>query len=102
MSLARKWTAIGSQKINNSFTRTALGAAIGLALSAHAFAGFPTLYGKLQLTAGQYDFEKLNFAQKTPATPTTPATYYHVGATDVTTELDSFTVESAGSRLGVQ
>src|SRR6187551_2741003 len=98
MSLARKWTAIGSQKINNSFTRTALGAAIGLALSAHAFAGFPTLYGKLQLTAGQYDFEKLAFPLAVP-----PATgYQNVGAPDVTTELDSFTVESAGSRLGVQ
>lgn len=98
MSLARKWSTIGSQKNNNSFTRTALGAAIGLALSAHAFAGFPTLYGKLQLTAGQYDFEKLAF----PLTAPGATTYQHVGAPDVATELDSFTVESAGSRLGVQ
>src|SRR5688572_26439948 len=98
MSLARKWSVNGSHNINNSFTRTALGAAVGLVLSANAFAGFPTLYGKLQLTAGQYDFEKLDF----PLTAPGATTYRHTGATDVTTELDSFTVESIGSRLGVQ
>lgn len=95
MSLAH---TLSAQKINNSFTRTALGAAIGLVLSANAFAGFPTLYGKLQLTAGQYDFEKLEF----PLTAPGATTYRNVGATGVTTELDSFTVESIGSRLGVQ
>jgi len=98
MSLTHTLSATGAQKINNSFTRTALGAAIGLVLSANAFAGFPTLYGKLQITAGQYDFEKLAFPTTTP----TATTYQNVGATGVTTELDSFTVESIGSRLGVQ
>lgn len=85
MSLTRTWSAI-------NFKRNTLGAAIGLVLSANALAGFPTLYGKIQVTAGQYDFEKIDFQ------PTTS----HTGATDITTELDSFTVESIGSRLGVQ
>ncbi len=98
MSLARTESVAGSHNIKNSFTRSALGAAIGLVLSANAFAGFPTLYGKLQLTAGQYDFEKLDF----PLTAPGATTYRNTGATDVTTELDSFTVESIGSRLGVQ
>jgi predicted porin len=78
--------------------RKALFTALALALSANAFAGFPTLYGKVQVTAGQYDFEKINFAPTAPGA----TTYTHIGATDISTELDSFTVESIGSRLGVQ
>ena len=98
MSLTHKWSVTGSPVFSQSFQRNALGAAIGLVLSANAFAGFPTLYGKLQVTAGQYDFEKIDFAPTAPGA----ATYVHTGATSVTTELDSFTVESIGSRLGVQ
>ncbi len=82
------------------FPRKTLFTALGLALSVNAFAGFPTLYGKVQVTAGQYDFEKLDFAQVTPAT--NPVSYRNLGATNTTTELDAFTVESIGSRLGVQ
>lgn len=74
------------------FPRKTLFTALGLALSVNAFAGFPTLYGKVQITAGQYDFEKLDF---NPVTATT-------GAANTTAELDNFTVESIGSRLGVQ
>lgn len=98
MSFAHTGSVTGSQHSKKSFTRTALGATIGLVLSTNALAGFPTLYGKLQLTAGQYDFEKIDFAP----TAAGATTYRHIGATDVTTELDSFTVESIGSRLGVQ
>lgn len=82
------------------FPRKTLFTALGLALSVNAFAGFPTLYGKVQITAGQYDFEKLDFAQTVPAT--NPVSYRNIGATNTTTELDAFTVESIGSRLGVQ
>lgn len=80
------------------FPRKTLFTALGLALSVNAFAGFPTLYGKVQVTAGQYDFEKIDFAP----TAAGATTYRNVGATNVATELDSFTVESIGSRLGVQ
>ncbi|PUA29555.1 MAG: hypothetical protein B0W54_02940 [Cellvibrio sp. 79] len=74
------------------FPRKTLFTALGLALSVNAFAGFPTLYGKVQITAGQYDFEKLDFSTPTALT----------GATNTTPELDNFNVESIGSRLGVQ
>ncbi len=70
---------------------------IGLSAQ-QAFAGFPTLYGKVFLTANSYDFEKNNFALTAPGA----TTYRHTGATSVATELDSVAVESTGSRLGVQ
>ncbi|HEY6528792.1 MAG TPA: porin [Cellvibrionaceae bacterium] len=69
----------------------------GLA-SQQASAGFPTLYGKIFVTANSYDLEKNNFALTAPAA----TTYKHDGATGVATELDSVAVESSGSRLGVQ
>lgn len=80
------------------FPRKTLFTALGLALSVNAFAGFPTLYGKVQVTAGQYDFEKIDFALTAPGA----TTYRNIGATNTATELDAFTVESIGSRLGVQ
>jgi predicted porin len=69
----------------------------GLA-SQQASAGFPTLYGKIFVTANSYDLEKNNF----PLTAAGATTYKHTGAAGVSTELDSFAVESSGSRLGVQ
>ncbi|HNG60535.1 MAG TPA: porin, partial [Cellvibrionaceae bacterium] len=66
--------------------------------SQQAAAGFPTLYGKILLTANSYDLEKNNFA----LTAAGATTYKHTGATGVATELDSVAVESTGSRLGVQ
>jgi predicted porin len=98
MSFQKPWSVVRSLVAKNTFQRNALTVAVGIALSTNAFAGFPTLYGKVLLTANQYDLEKLDFA------PTTPGgtTYKHVGATDVTTELDTFALESTGSRLGVQ
>lgn len=105
MSFKNAWSVVRSQvsssaAVKSIGARNALAVAVGIALSANAFAGFPTLYGKIHLTANQYDLEKLDFAQVTP--PTNPATYRHVGATGVTTELDTFALESTGSRLGVQ
>ncbi|MFO1389429.1 porin [Cellvibrio sp.] len=88
----------------NSVARTAkfalklLPFALGALVSSHASAGFPTLYGKVFLTANVYDFEKNNFA----LTAANATTYKHVGATGVSTELDSTAVESTGSRIGIQ
>src|SRR6187402_161007 len=100
MSFQKPWSVVRSLVVKRTFQRSALTVAVGIALSSNAFAGFPTLYGKIHLTANQYDLEKIDFAQVTP--PTTPVTYRHVGATDVTTELDTFALESTGSRLGIQ
>lgn len=83
-----------SKKYIHSF----LPLAASLLVSSHASAGFPTLYGKIFLTANVYDLEKNNFA------PTAPnaTTYKHLGATDVITELESTAIESTGSRIGIQ
>lgn len=72
--------------------------AIGAFLSSHASAGFPSLYGKILLTANVYDLEKNNFALTAPSA----TTYKHQGATGVSTELDSTAIESTGSRIGIQ
>ena len=98
MSFQKPWSVVRSIVAKKSFQRNALTAAVGIALSANAFAGFPTLYGKIHLTANQYDLEKLDFAP----TAAGATTYQHVGATGVTTELDAFALESTGSRLGIQ
>lgn len=88
----------GAVKHSGRFTLKLISLSV-LALSAQqAAAGFPTLYGKVFLTANSYDLEKNNFALTAPAA----TTYKHTGATGVATELDSVAVESTGSRLGVQ
>ena len=81
------------------FTLKLLPLAVGALISATASAGFPTLYGKVFLTANAYDFEKNDFAAVTPAT--TPATYRNSGATGVVSELDSTAIDSTGSRFGI-
>ncbi|MDO8345185.1 MAG: porin [Cellvibrio sp.] len=98
MSFQKPWSVVRSLVSKKAFQRNTLTVAVGMALSANAFAGFPTLYGKIHLTANQYDLEKLDFAPTAPGA----TTYRHVGATGVTTELDTFVLESTGSRLGVQ
>ena len=98
MSFQQSWSVARSLVSTTSFKRNALTAAVGIALSANAFAGFPTLYGKFYLTAGQYDLEKNDFSLTAPGA----TTYRHRGATGTTTELDTFVLESTGSRLGVQ
>ena len=81
-----------------TFRRNGIAILIAAAISAPAFAGFPTLYGKIHLTANQYDLEKNDFALTAP----NATTYRHIGATQVTGELDTFAIDSTGSRLGIQ
>ena len=104
MSFQKTWSVARSFVRKNHFIsrkefhRNALTTAIGVALSANAFAGFPTLYGKIHLSANQYDLEKLAFLPVTQG----GTVFRHDGATDVETELDTFALESTGSRLGIQ
>jgi predicted porin len=88
-----------SLKRSATFTLKLLPLGLAAALtSAPASAGFPTLYGKVYLTASQYDLEKNNFALTAPGA----TTYKHIGATGTTAELDASAVESTGSRIGIQ
>lgn len=95
MSFHYTWSVIGSQARVLNFKRNTLAAIAGAIFSANAVAGFPTLYGKIHLTTNQYDLEKIDFAP-------TATGFSHTGATGITTELDTFALESTGSRLGVQ
>ena len=89
----------GSIKRSARFAVKLLPVALTAALiSAPASAGFPTLYGKVYLTASQYDLEKNNFALTAPGA----TTYKHIGATGIVSELDASAVESTGSRIGIQ
>jgi predicted porin len=89
----------GSAKRSVKFALKLLPIALTAALiSAPASAGFPTLYGKIYLTASQYDLEKNDFALTAPGA----TTYKHIGATGTTSELDTSAVESTGSRIGIQ
>ena len=89
----------GSVKRSAKFALKLLPVALTAAfISTPASAGFPTLYGKVYLTASQYDLEKNNFALTAP----TATTYKHIGATGTTAELDTSAVESTGSRIGIQ
>ncbi len=103
MSFQYLWSALRSQTATNITTKTSptfvkrntLALVIGAAISSNALAGFPTLYGKVFLTANQYDLEKINFAPSGTG-------FSHIGGTSVTTELDTSAIESTGSRLGIQ
>lgn len=86
------------QVFTKKFLSLALVAAASALITTTASAGFPTLYGKVYLTASQYDLEKNNFVLTAP----TATTYKHIGATGTTTELDASAVESTGSRIGIQ
>lgn len=88
----------GSANRSVKFAAKLLPLAIGALISTTASAGFPTLYGKVYLTASQYDLEKNNFGLTAPAA----TTYKHIGATGVTQELDTSAIESTGSRFGIQ
>ena len=57
MSFQTPWSVVRSLIAKKVFQRNALTVAVGIALSANAFAGFPTLYGKIHLTANQYDLD---------------------------------------------
>lgn len=74
--------------------------ATALLISLPSQAGFPTLYGKINISAQKYDFEKLNFAPITPAT--NPVSYQQSGATSIADELNNTSVESNASRFGIR
>jgi predicted porin len=95
MSFKNNGSANRSVKFALKLLPVALTAAL---ISAPASAGFPTLYGKIYLTASQYDLEKNDFALTAPGA----TTYKHIGATGTTSELDTSAVESTGSRIGIQ
>lgn len=95
MSFQHSWSVVRSPFSRKSFTRNSLALAVGFVLSSQASAGFPTLYGKIHLTANQYDLEKIDF-------PASGSGFAHTGATNTTTELDTFALESTGSCLGIQ
>jgi predicted porin len=95
MSFKNNGSANRSVKFALKLLPVALTAAL---ISAPASAGFPTLYGKIYLTASQYDLEKNDFALTAPGA----TTYKHIGATGTATELDTSAVESTGSRIGIQ
>src|SRR4051812_28135597 len=93
-----------NSKSNKAFTKKLLPAAIvataSLFASVGASAGFPTIYGKIDVTLNQYDLEKSAFAAVTPAT--NPVTYRNTGATGTAVELDNWSLESNSSRFGVK
>lgn len=100
MSFQKTWSVSRSLVSKKTFQRNALTAAVGIALSANAFAGFPTLYGKIYVTGSQYDLEKNDFGSTTNGAGVT--TFNSIGALGNTTELDTFALESTGSRFGIQ
>ncbi len=73
----------------------ALSASLAATGAAPALAGFPTLCGKINVSANQYDLEKIDFAGTSP-------NFVAVGATDVTDELDNGSIESNSSRIGIR
>lgn len=85
-------------RLYKTFQLASLATAVAVSLPAQA--SLPTVYGKLNLSAQHYSFEKLNFAQTTPAT--TPVSYQHTGATSLADELDNTSIESNASRFGLK
>jgi predicted porin len=65
---------------------TALIASLGVGATSSALAGYPTVYGKINVTLNKYDLEKLSAA---------------TGAA-VTDELDNWSLESNASRIGIR
>jgi predicted porin len=90
--------AQGSVNPSKKFSKTRLVVALASVVSANAFAGFPTLYGKVDLTLNNYGLEKNAFAP----TAANATTFKQVGATDAATELTNSSLESNGSRFGIK
>jgi predicted porin len=82
------------QKLLPAFI-TATIAATAITGAAPAFAGFPTVYGKVNLSLQKYDLERVNFA----GSGTGPT---RVGAGLVGDELDNWSLESNASRIGIK
>jgi len=92
---------IGSVSRSNRFSKKLLPvavAALSLVSSVGAFAGFPTVYGKIDLTLNAYDLEKSAF----PLTAAGATTFKNTGAVGTTTELDNVSLESNASRFGIK
>lgn len=98
MSFQESWSVVRSVVSSKNFQRSTLTTVLSVGLSVNAFAGFPTVYGKIYLTAGQFDLEKNDF----PLTAAGSTTFKNVGAPGNTKELHTFALESSSSRLGVQ
>lgn len=94
MPFQRNWSVNRSTKFNRTFIATILGGLV----SANASAGFPTLYGKIDLTLNNYALEKSAF----PLTAVNASTYKNVGAVGTTTELSNTSLESNASRFGIK
>lgn len=90
--------AQGSVNPSNIFSKTRLVVALATVVSANAFAGFPTLYGKVDITLNNYALEKSDF----PLTAANATTFKNVGATAAVTELTNSSLESNGSRFGIK
>jgi predicted porin len=92
---------IKTLEISMSFKRKSLPvtlAALSALASVNASAGFPTLYGKIDLSLNNYALEKNAF----PLTAPNATTFKNVGAADTTTELTSSSLESNASRFGIK
>jgi len=76
-------------------------AAASVVTAPSALAGFPTVYGKINVSANKYNLEKVDFAA-VPAAGTNPATFAATGATSNTDELDQGALESNSSRIGIK
>ncbi len=87
----------GSSNRSKKFAQTLLSAAFTLLASVNASAGFPTVYGKIDLTLNHYSFEKNDFAAGATA-----GTFKNTGAVETTTELNNTSLESNGSRFGIK
>lgn len=94
MSFQHNWSVNRSKKFN----RTLLAISLGGLVSANAFAGFPTLYGKIDLTLNNYALEKSAFSLTAP----NATTYKNTGALDTTTGLANSSLESNASRFGIK
>ncbi len=82
---------------SKQFAQKLLPAALGLLISVNASAGFPTIYGKIDLTLSQYNLEKNDFGAGAIA-----GTFKNTGAAGTTTELNNTSLESNSSRFGIK
>lgn len=74
---------------------TAVIASLTVGATGSALAGFPTVYGKINVTLNKYDLERLDFA----ASGTGPT---RVRSGVVGDELDNWSLESNASRIGIR
>jgi len=93
-------TSLGRPRMKRTLALAIAAASVATAPS--ALAGFPTVYGKINVSANKYDLEKVDFAKVTPAPATGQPLYAATGATGSTDELDQGALESNASRIGIK